>query len=366
MTETALGPEAWRMGYFDEADLAEYRVMVSNHLRFSAFQEAHRERLGNHYYVIVVPKTLDMADYCLRFLPREANVFVVMNGLAPWEEAHLEREFPHLPAFKLELHDWMILHDRVLDMFVECNDTDFGVFDQDCFILDPGFLRRIRLRGEEYAVAPFVSSNPVARVEFPRTYFLFFNIAVLKELREKYRLSFKRCWTIPEHLEEKLKEFNFGYHNFPHRALDYFDNFQLIWAMAMHDRIPFKRVATSRRRGFLFGKRMHSLVHVGAGHRFLNEDYRDAMVETLRNLDNLPRLEREKLHAAVFAYFAHLILLENIDDEELRDQYMPFFSVYESATEVVRRFGRLIDPRRVAEMHAVIEEAGRRKAANAW
>jgi hypothetical protein len=355
----ALGSDAWRLGYFDSSELAEYRLMRSNQERFEAFQDSNRDRLGAHYYTTVVPKTLDLLEYCLRFLPRDVNVFLVLNGLEPWEQAYIERTHPDFSCFALETDGKPVLYDRVLDMLMEGNETDFGILDQDCFVIDPSFFRAVRLGVNDFAAAPFVSPNEAAGIEFPRTYFLFFNTQVIKAIREKHRLSFKMCWTLPERLEDALEEIHLGYDNFPHRSLNYFDNFQLIWAMALHDGVPFRRVRTTRRLGRLFKRLRYRIIHVGAGTYYLTEDYRDGMERDLRVYNELSQLDRERLHAAAFSQYAHMRLLENSTSEELRESYLPFFSVYGSSDGLLQRFGSLISLRKKEQMDLVVRAARR-------
>ena len=351
-------PDAWRLGYFDARELPEYLVMRSNQERFRRFQQEHRSRIRRRFYITVVPKTLDLLEYCLRLLPADLNVFLILNGLADWERAYLAREFPDIPCFTLETRSRSILYDRVLDLLMEENEFDFGILDQDCFVLDESLFDQLQFQRNELAMAPFFTHNEAAGIEFPRTYFLYFNVPIVKSIRDKYRISFRRCWTLPADLEEKLAELNLGYRNFPHPSLNYFDNFQLIWAMAMYERIPFGRVPTMQGRS---AARSERVVHVGAGHAYLTEPYRDSMAESLRRYGRLPQLEKEKLRAAAFCHYSHLRLLEASASDVLRRRYLPFFSAYEGSQGVAQRFRSLIKPADIAKMDIVVEETQRRE-----
>jgi len=350
--------DAWRLGYFDARELPEYLVMRSNQERFRRFQQEHRSRVYRRFYITVVPRTLDLLEYGLKLLPADLNVFLILNGLADWEQDYLATEFPDIPSFTLETRGGSILYDRVLDLLVEENEFDFGVLDQDCFVLDESLFDQLQFQRDELVKSPFFTRNEEAGIEFPRTYFLYFNVSVVKSIRDKYRISFRRCWTLPASLEEKLAELNLGYHNFPHPSLNYFDNFQLIWAMAMHERIPFGRVPTMHGQGAVCSERV---VHVGAGHAYLTEPYRDSMVENLRTYDRLSQLEREMLRAAAFCHYAHLRLLETSESDVLRQRYLPFFSTYDGSQGVRRCFRSLIRPADIEKMEIVVEAAQRRE-----
>lgn len=351
-------PDAWRLGYFDARELPEYLVMRSNQERFRRFQLEHRCRVHRRFYITVVPRTLDLLEYCLKLLPADLNVFLILNGLADWERAYIAAEYPDIPQFTLETLSGSILYDRVLDLLMEENEYDFGILDQDCFVLDETLFDQLQIRRNELVMSPFFSPNAKAGIEFPRTYFLYFNVPVVKGIRDKYRISFKRCWTLPAGLEEKLAELNLGYRNFPHASLDYFDNFQLIWAMAMHERIPFGRVPTRHGRG---ADRSERVVHIGAGHAYLTRPYRDSMMKSLASYGDLSRLEREKLRAAAFCHYAHLRLLEASESDVLRRHYLPFFSTYEGSRGVRQGFRSLINPDNIRKLDVVVEETQRRE-----
>ena len=351
-------PDAWRLGYFDARELPEYLVMRSNQERFRRFQQVHRSRVHRRFYITVVPRTLDLLEYCLKLLPADLNVFLILNGLADWELAYLATEFPDIPSFTLETRSGSILYDRVLDLLMEESEFDFGILDQDCFVLDESLFDQLQFQRNELVMSPFFTRNEEAGIEFPRTYFLYFNVPVVKSIRDKYRISFRRCWTLPVSLEEKLAELNLGYRNFPHASLNYFDNFQLIWAMAMHERIPFGRMPTTHGRGAACAERV---VHIGAGHAYLTKPYRDSMMKSLWSYDRLSQLEREKLHAAAFCHYAHLMLLEASESDVLRQRYLPFFSTYDGSQGVRQRFRSLIKSADVEKMEIVVEAAQRRE-----
>jgi hypothetical protein len=142
--------------------------------------------------------------------------------------------------------------------------------------------------------------------------------------------------------------------------LSYFDNFQLMWAMAMRGRLLF----TQGRKRRLRGRSEYRIVHVGAGHAYVGEQFRDRMIESLRNYEGFSLIEKERLHAAALSHYAHLILLENLAVEELRQRCLPFFAVYGSSRDVMETFGAAMSPPKIALMDLVIKEARRRTRTN--
>ena len=335
--------------------------MRSNEARFRDFQKQHWGRLNNHFYIIVVPKTLDMLECCLTLLPRNLRLFLILNGLHPWEQEFVNRVYRNIPKFILETNNRPILHDRVLDLLMECNHFNFGIIDQDCFVLDGRFFSRLQIADNEFAISPFSSLNRKSNITFPRTFFLLFNTSVIHHIRRQYNLSFKRCWTIPSRLEAQLMDLNLGYHNFPHDSLNYFDNFQLIWAVALHQGFSFG-AGPSRRT--LLGRRPSRIIHIGATSRYLTDTFRHQMIDNMPKYETLPKLRKEIFHAAAFSYYAHLLLLENTKNSVLMEHYGPFFSHFGSSGTLLKTFSAVIGPQKVKQMDLVIAHLRKARRSN--
>jgi hypothetical protein len=235
---------------------------------------------------------------------------------------------------------------------MECNDSDFGIIDPDCFVLDDSFFSMLQIGNNEFAISPFHSVNKLADITFPRTYFLFFNTPLIHRIRKQYEISFKQCWTIPPRLEPALRVLNLGYHNFPHDTVNYFDNFQLIWAMAFHQGFSFAAGPPSTRTAR--GGRQNRIVHVGASSMFLTEESRNAMIRNQNKYEHLSKLEKERFRAAAFSYYAHLLMLESTNSSELREHYLPFFAPLGGSEEILNTFGSAISPEKVKDMDLVI------------
>ena len=355
-----LPSDAWRLGCFRDEDMPDYLIMRANEDRFKVFQKHHQARLNRHFYITVMPKTLDLLESCVAFLPRDRSFFLIMNGLERWEEDFIERAYPLVPQFKLTTYRGSIVFDRVLDLLMECNETDFGIIDQDCFVLDRGFFQSLQIRDNEFAVSPFSNVNKASNIVFPRTYFLLFNTAIIKSIRSEYELSFKSCWTIPARLEDKLAELHLGYHNFPHASLNYFDTFQLIWAMAMYRGFSFGVGPAPRRTGS--GTPESNIAHIGAGASYLTAEFRDAMPAKMNRYESLSQLEKERLHAAAFSYYAHMRLLEDSDSIELKNRYGPFFLPLGDAASVLKTFAPVISRTRVEDMELVVRALQKMRA----
>ena len=49
--------------------MPDYLIMRANEDRFRAFQKHHQARLDKHYYITVMPKTLDLLEFLRRIAP---------------------------------------------------------------------------------------------------------------------------------------------------------------------------------------------------------------------------------------------------------------------------------------------------------
>jgi hypothetical protein len=348
-----LDADAWRLGFFHDALASDYRRMLATADRFRAFYASHRERLGIPFYIVVIPRTLDLLEVCLAFVPESQPLVLILNGLESWESAYVERHYPNILRFDLE-ESRPMSHGCVLDMLMECNESNFGIMDQDCFVLDPHYFARLQL-GSDYAVSPFVSFNAKANITFPRTYFLLFNIDEIRRLRNTYQLSCNCCSTLPRRIKAPLRALGLGPRNFPHAALDYFDTFQLIWAMAMHEGLTFGRGPAAG----AAGSHDPNIVHVGAGSNCLTKDVRDGLAQRLSAYGAISQLEKEKLCSRSFSYYAHMRLLENSRSDELRGQYLPFYRPLGTAETFLDAFRSMIQPRQIEDIDRTIEAVRR-------
>ncbi len=68
-----------------------------NKSRFKNFQNLHRNRLNNHFYIIVMPNILHFLKPCLNLIPKNKNIFLILNGTRSWEEKYLRDNYAYYP-----------------------------------------------------------------------------------------------------------------------------------------------------------------------------------------------------------------------------------------------------------------------------
>ena len=88
------------------------------------------------------------------------------------------------------------------------------------------------------------------------------------------------------------------------------------------------------------------------------------MIDNQPNYEALPKLEKEKIRAAAFSYYAHLLLLENTKHSELMEHYGPFFSHFGSSGTLLKTFSAVIGPQKVKQMDLVIAHLRKARRGN--
>ncbi|WP_342120686.1 hypothetical protein [Pseudoduganella sp. OTU4001] len=153
--------------------------------RFAAFQAGIAERLGGHFYVIVMPDTLHFLLPCLRLVAGRLPIVLLLNGARAWEAALLRQHFPDLPQFRVAtLPRSSVNHGAMIDMMLRHNAHDFGILDHDLYLFDQRVLQELRFSDAEFLLCLLADSGP--RWTYPLTHFLYFRAAAWQRLMRQY------------------------------------------------------------------------------------------------------------------------------------------------------------------------------------
>jgi len=209
--------------------------------RFKNFQNLHRNRLNNHFYVIVMPDILHFLKPCLKLIPENINIFLILNGTSSWEEKYLRDNYAYYPIFKLiTFPHSSLLHGTLLNLLIENNQSNFGIMDHDLYIFNKEIFDKLIFNKDECVIGTFKLINKKSELTFPTTHFMFFNVSLIKKIMVKYRIGAQIYTKIPARLKNKLSTINLGYNNFLKDYLHYFDTFNMILAMAFYEKLSVK------------------------------------------------------------------------------------------------------------------------------
>jgi hypothetical protein len=290
-----------RKAYRQVAAIANERFVdrVYNHQRFKNFQTIHQQKLGDHFYIIVMPNILHLLIPCLKLIPPKVNVFLILNGTAGWEENYLQKNFNGYPIFKLSVFPHSSLsHGSVLNLLLRNNDANFGIIDHDLFIFNPQIFDELNFRQDECVIGVFKLTNKKAQLRFPTTHFMFFNVKRIHQIMATYEIDARQYKKIPRHLEDKLASIKIGNQNYLKEYLNYFDTFNLILAMAFYEKLSARILELSP----------EDLFHVGATSRGTN---------------------------SIFSTYIHIKFLELSESPSFRGKYASLLANFKDSKAVI-------------------------------
>jgi hypothetical protein len=288
-----------------------FLINLLNSKRFQDFQNFHQDKLGNHFYIIVMPNILPYLAPCINLIPKNINLFLILNGIGHWEANFLRKSYKNIPIFKLKLLPHSSLsHGRLLNLLLTHNQHNFGIIDHDLYLFNKDIFNQLQFKSDEFIIGIYKLTNTISQLTFPTTHFLFFNLIPIKNIMLKYKIGAQKYRIIPSRLKNKLAALNLGYHNFLKEYLNYFDTLNLIMAMAFFEKFSAKMFELSD---------FEDVYHLGG---------------TSHGPDNLYRTYRT------------LKFLEISSNDLLREKFYHHFSSFNSSKDMVKLFPDDINSRK--------------------
>lgn len=215
--------------------LDNFRVIHTiNHRAFEAFQRNHAPVGGGHFYLILMPGTLQFVVPCLSLLPAHMRVILIENGAAEWERQYLARAFPQHPIFKLLTFPGSSLsHGTVLTLLLEWNEHPFGVLDHDCYVFDPSIFADLKFGERDCLVAVFGNTAARVGIPYPETFFLYFNSTLLKPIMRRYGVDARAYRTLPHTARDPLATIGVRDGVYLKEYHDYFDTLHVLLLLAI-------------------------------------------------------------------------------------------------------------------------------------
>ncbi len=188
-----------------------------------------------------MPNILHFLKPCLNLIPKNINLFLILNGTSSWEEKYLRENYAYYPIFKLITFPYSSLsHGTLLNLLIENNQSNFGIIDYDLYIFNKDIFNKLIFNKDECVIGAFKLMNKKSGLTFPTTHFMFFNVSLIKKIMVKYRIGAQIYTKIPSRLKNKLSTINLGYNNFLKNHFLYFDTFNMILAMAFYEKLSVK------------------------------------------------------------------------------------------------------------------------------
>jgi hypothetical protein len=147
------------------------------------------DQLESPFFVVATQGNLHVVQLCLKYVPPNQDIVVILNGLEGWEK---EWAFEHLTSKGFIVFPFLIDHWMVIDYLLNWFSKPFGLLDEDCFVLDKDCFAKLQKFPERTSFASYYSyTNRKLNLTAPETMFLFLNTPVINEIKKKYRVSSK-------------------------------------------------------------------------------------------------------------------------------------------------------------------------------
>ncbi|HSR70510.1 MAG TPA: non-ribosomal peptide synthetase [Acidobacteriota bacterium] len=137
------------------------------------------------FYLFFTPDMLHWLWTTLQFVPRDCNLVLIGSGLRDdelaWVKERIERPFLHLPE-EIDL-------DMIWDILFAVNKRNFGWLDVDCLVMNPSLFKEMASIKDDEAINCMWTHAACGPTKRPfhvlETYFLFFNIKAIEDLRRR-------------------------------------------------------------------------------------------------------------------------------------------------------------------------------------
>ncbi|MEA1967473.1 MAG: nucleotidyltransferase family protein, partial [Thermodesulfobacteriota bacterium] len=231
-------------GRFIEKFLSNSCILINKYIfnkyinkqRLERFHDSHDHIMDHHFYMIGMPGKIDFLEASLELIHNKINLFVILNGVKEGEKKQITKKFPDLPVFDLStFYSSSIPHGEVINLLMQANEKPFGLIDHDLYIFNDQIFSQLDFNNDEFISGPFEIHNQKAELTFPATFFLYINTPIVKKIMNKYNIGAQIYTRIPSRLLPILNDMNLGYDNFLKGYLNYFDPFNLIFAMAFYE-----------------------------------------------------------------------------------------------------------------------------------
>ncbi len=133
-----------------------------------------------------MPNILHFLKPSLKLIPKNVNIFLILNGTRSWEEKYLRGNYAYYPIFKLTTFPYSSLsHGSILNLLIESNQSNFGIMDHDLYIFNKEIFNKLIFNKDECVIGAFKLTNEKAALTFPTTQFMFFNVSLIKKIMDK-------------------------------------------------------------------------------------------------------------------------------------------------------------------------------------
>lgn len=199
------------------------------------------ENLKDPVFIVLIPGSLHLADLCIRHLPKEQNIVLLLNNLSEWE---LEWAKSNLVCAGLIHIQCLLDHPVVLNVLFEVLNKPFGVMDYDCYFTNKNGFQQFRSI-EDNSLGNVVFSEWIDELGLylPHTHAMFFNTSLVKKVMEKFHVDCRRIAyeDVSAEVKTVLQTLGINEKCLPEKDFN-FDTLKLVILLAMAEGREFSRI----------------------------------------------------------------------------------------------------------------------------
>lgn len=200
---------------------------------FRRFYQRSVVKNAGNYFVIVMPNTLHYLIPCLSLLTEKVPVYLILNGAKKWEIDKLASLFPNRPRFKLTTLPYSsVNHGPVINMLLKTNQYDFGIIDHDLYIFDHEILASTDFSANQSMKALFKGVNPNTSMQYPHTFFLYFNVDVISQIMHRFQVDARIYYSVSEQVNNALQKVGLTQGTYIKEYMNYFDTLHVILGLS--------------------------------------------------------------------------------------------------------------------------------------
>ncbi len=211
--------------------------------RFRRFLARKPEQLDGCFYVIVMPQTLHFLLPCLRLVPKEVPVVLLLNGARTWEADLLSERFPEFPQFRVAtLPNSSVGHGAMINLLLQNSARDFGLLDHDLYLFDKSIFEQLRFDDEDFLLCLFNDASDDGRWIYPLTHFLYFRIEVFQRLMQQYGVGAQAYRQVPEPARSRLASLGLRKGETMKSYHEFYDTLHVLLALAYADGVGVAQI----------------------------------------------------------------------------------------------------------------------------
>ena len=189
------------------------------------------------FFMIGIPGSVHIMKLNARYIPKEINLILVLNGMDDWEEEKARTLLKPKGIIRIN-NNALVPHGKVLDLLFRNLQKPFGILDYDCFVFNTDYFSTITKLGPSVMLNSLFSKDSPVFGKTPHTFFCFFQTEIIQYIMKKYKVNTEiRSFSnrIPSKAQKQLLTVGINKNTYPETGKNYFDTLRLIVSLGFSE-----------------------------------------------------------------------------------------------------------------------------------